>query len=122
MANQQDTEDEDAIFEKYKAMTHDVSWEDEHQVFDSRDGKWHCGCGWTGKHEDEAVEHQHLGCTNDFTEGMVKLAIHEATLSAKQEQLAEDIRKIKKLFADNEKDEPYETTLEEILHALQHSD
>ena len=40
---------------------------------------------------------------------------------AKQEQLEEDVRIIKKLFADNEKDEPYETTLEEILHALQQS-
>ena len=45
----------------------------------------------------------------------------EGHKEGQQEQLAEDIRIIKKLFADNEKDEPYETTLEEILHALQQS-
>lgn len=40
---------------------------------------------------------------------------------AKQEQLAEDMRKFKKLFVDNENDDPFEVTLEDVLHALQQS-
>ena len=86
--------DEDTIFEKYK---------------------------WTARQINLSMEEaDSTDVAKDINEDL-KSAIHRATLSAKQEQLAEDIRKIKKLFADNEKDEPYETTLEEILHALQQS-
>jgi hypothetical protein len=88
------TKDEEAIFMKYK---------------------------WTARQINLSMEEaDSTDVAKDINEDL-KFAIHEATLSAKQEQLEEDIRKIKKLFADNKKDEPYETTLEEILHTLKQS-
>ena len=71
--------------------------------------------------EARADERAKQDATYKIHEKYHELQDKDIAKKAKQEQLAEDMRKFKKLFVDNENDDPFEVTLEDVLHALQQS-